>query len=101
MIRVDGTTYTWMGAPTGPGLVSQTAFEYTSTRSTFTMNVGGLVGMNITFLTPLTPNDQKRQSLIFTYMDVVVESLDGIAHEVQLYTDISAGGLLPLEISET
>ncbi|TVY53517.1 Glutaminase A [Lachnellula cervina] len=90
MIRVDGTTYTWMGAPTGPALVTQKSFEYTSTKSVFTMDVGGLVEMNITFLSTLTPDDQKRQSLVFSYLDVGVQSLDGNAHDVQLYTDISA-----------
>lgn len=90
-IRVDGTAYTWMGNPSGPGSVTQTGFEYTSTKSIFTMNVGGKVEMNITFLSPLTPDDQKRQSLVFSYLDVVVQSLDGAAHDVQLYTDISAG----------
>ena len=90
MIRVDGTTYTWMGNP-GPQSVTQTAFEYTSTKSVFTMNVGGRVEMNITFLSPVTPEDMKRQSLIFSYLDVGVQSLDGHSHNVQLYTDISAG----------
>jgi len=90
MIRVDGKTYTWMGAP-GPQSVTQKSFEYTSTRSTFTMDVGGFVEMNITFLSPITPDDQKRQSLVFSYLDVGVQSLDGHFHEVQLYTDISAG----------
>lgn len=91
MIRVDSVTYTWMGAPSGPQTVTQTAFSYTSTRSIFTMNVGGKVEMTITFLSPITPDDQKRQSLIFSYMDVAVKSIDGGAHNVQLYTDISAG----------
>lgn len=94
MIRVDGTTYTWMGAP-GPQAVTQKSFEYTSTSSVFTMDVGGLVEMNITFLSPITPDDQKRQSLVFSYLDVGVQSLDGNAHDVQLYTDISAGNFDP------
>ncbi|TVY85335.1 Glutaminase A [Lachnellula suecica] len=89
MIRVDGTTYTWMGAP-GPQSVTQKSFEYTSTKSIFTMDVGGVVEMNITFLSPITPDDQKRQSLVFSYLDVAVQSLDGHSHDVQLYTDISA-----------
>lgn len=55
------------------------------------MNVGGLVEMNITFLSPLYPDDEKRQSLVFTYLDVVVQPMDGAAHDVQLYADISAG----------
>lgn len=90
MIKVDGTTYTWMGNP-GPENVTQTAFEYTSTKSVFTMDVGGKVEMNITLLSPVTPEDQKRQSLIFSYLDVGVQSLDGASHDVQLYTDITAG----------
>ncbi|RDL33306.1 Glutaminase GtaA [Venustampulla echinocandica] len=89
MIRVDGTTYTWMGAP-GPKPVIQKAFQYTSTSSIFTMDVGGSVEMNITFTSPITPDDMKRQSLLFSYLNVEVTSLDGNPHHVQLYTDISA-----------
>ncbi|OWP04752.1 hypothetical protein B2J93_4034 [Marssonina coronariae] len=89
MIRVDGITYTWMGDP-GPQSVNQTAFEYTSTRSVFTMEVCDKIGMKVTFMSPITPQDQKRQSLIFSYLDVEIESRDGAAHDVQLYTDISA-----------
>lgn len=55
------------------------------------MDVGGLVGMNITFLSPLTPTDMMRQSLPFSYLDVVVSSSDGTAHDVQLYADVTAG----------
>lgn len=94
MIRVDGKTYTWMGAPyPQPTLVTQTAFEYTSTRSTFVMSVAGTVQMNITFLSPITPTDLKRQSLPFSYVNVDVASSDGETHVVELYTDITAGKL--------
>jgi hypothetical protein len=55
------------------------------------MNVGGKVKMVITFLSPVTPNDLKRQSLTLSYLHVAVSSLDGQNHNVQLYTDISAG----------
>lgn len=57
------------------------------------MNVGGKVEMNITFLSPVTPSDLKRQSLVFSYLDVGVHSLDGASHDVQLYADVSAGKL--------
>jgi hypothetical protein len=93
LIRVDGSTYTWMGLP-GSTTVTQTAFEYTSTKSIFTMDVGGKVEMNITFMSPITPNDFKRQSLIFSYLNVEVSSLDGNDHDVQVYADISAGKLV-------
>lgn len=92
LIRVDGTSYTWMGDPAPfPADVNQTSFEYTSTRSTFIMDVAGAVEMNITFLSPLYPTDMMRQSLPFSYLDVIVSSSDGGAHDVQLYADITAG----------
>lgn len=81
-----------MGAPNPlPTLVNQTSFEYTSTSSTFIMDIGGLVALNITFLSPVNPTDLNRQSLTFSYLDVIVSSADGNAHDVQLYTDITAG----------
>ena len=58
------------------------------------MDVAGMVTMNITFLSPVTPTDLMRQSLPFSYLDVVVGSGDGRSHDVQLYTDVSAGMFL-------
>jgi hypothetical protein len=95
LIKVDGTSYTWMGAPLVNGVfppsVTQESFEYTSSRSTFIMNVNGKVSMNVTFVNPTTPNDLRRQSVIGTYLYVAVASLDGATHNVQLYADTSAG----------
>jgi hypothetical protein len=93
MIRVDGRPYVWMGDPSGAPLATQTSFEYTSTKSIFTMNVVGKVGLKVTFLSPVQPHDLKRQSLIFSYLHVEVHSLDGKPHDVQLYSDVSAGKL--------
>lgn len=91
-IRVDGVPYTWMGAPSNfPQVVDQVEFSYTSTRSTFISNVGGKVAMNITFLSPVTPEDLRRQSLTFSYLEVSVHSIDGASHDVALYTDVSGG----------
>ena len=91
LIRVDGVTYTWMGAPVGPPVVTQTGFEYTSTRSVFQQNVNNTVGITVTFLSTVTPDDLMRASLPFSYLEVGVSSLDGQEHDVQLYTDVSAG----------
>lgn len=94
-IRVDNITYIWMGAPAVTNetnyYVSQTAFEYTPSRSTFTMDVAGVVTMTIDFLSPVLPDTILEMSLPYSYMDVKVHSRDGKKHEVQLYTDISAG----------
>ena len=91
MIKVDGKTLVWMGAPKGIEAATQTSYEYTSTRSIFTITADQKVQLKVTFLSPLTPNDFKRQSLIFSYLNVEVSSLDGSDHDVQIYTDISAG----------
>lgn len=54
------------------------------------MDVAGAVTMNITFHSPVFPNDLKRQSLPFSYLEVTVTSSDGNDHDVQLYTDVTA-----------
>lgn len=91
LVRVDNETFTWMGAPRDIATANQKTYEYTSTKSIFTIEVNGKVSLKVTFLSPLTPKDLKRQSLIFSYMNVEVSSLDGAEHDVQIYTDISAG----------
>ncbi|KAH0138901.1 DUF1793-domain-containing protein, partial [Aureobasidium melanogenum] len=91
LVKIDGgAAITWMGAPDGPALATQTNFEYTSTRSVFTFSVDGKVGMNVTFLSPVEPTGLKRQSIPASYMNVEVFSIDGAEHRVQLYSDVSA-----------
>ncbi|KAF7186316.1 Glutaminase A [Pseudocercospora fuligena] len=90
IVRVDNSSYTWMGAPSNSqSYVNQTAFQYTSTKSIFTMQAGP-VQLTVTFLSPVTPNDLLRSSLPYTYCNVDVKSTDGKTHNVQLYSDISA-----------
>ncbi|KAF2212262.1 hypothetical protein CERZMDRAFT_112001 [Cercospora zeae-maydis SCOH1-5] len=90
MIRVDSSTYTWMGSPNNNQVfVNQTAFSYTSTKSIFTLQAGP-VEMVVTFLSNITPDNLLRSSLPQTYMNVDVKSTDGRTHNVQLYSDISA-----------
>lgn len=94
LIRVDGTAYSWMGAMgSSPTLATQTSYEYTATQSIYTQTVDDAVQLTVTFLSPITPDDWKRQSLVFSYMNVSVESIDGNTHDVQIYADISAGKL--------
>ena len=81
-----------MGAPqVDADLANQTAFEYTSSQSIFTIDVDDKVTIKASFISPLTPKDFKRQSLVASYLNVEVSSKDGSDHKVQLYTDISAG----------
>ncbi|KAL7901531.1 hypothetical protein HDV63DRAFT_410931 [Trichoderma sp. SZMC 28014] len=88
-IKVDGKAYNWMGAAPGAGNVDQESLKYTSTRTTFTMNVGGLVQMAAEFLSPVYPDDLRRQSVPFSYLKISVVSLDGRSHSVQIYSDVS------------
>lgn len=77
-----------MGNPVGPARVTQTAFEYTSTRSIFTQRVSG-VELTVTFFSPVTPKNLVVSSIVSSYMSVAIRSIDGKKHRVQLYTDVS------------
>lgn len=105
LIRVDKTTYTWMGNPNPlPEVANQTSFAYTSTRSTFEFDVGDVVSLKIEFVSPITPDDLLRQSAPVSYLSIEVSSKDDQEHDVQIYTDISAGtsfvrSPLPLKMS--
>ncbi|CAG8960693.1 hypothetical protein HYFRA_00013461 [Hymenoscyphus fraxineus] len=93
LIKVDGTVYTWMGAPAVDGNfpqnVVQNSVEYTSQSSIFT-STAGKVNLKVTFTSPVTPTDFQRQSIIGTYLNVEVSSNDGATHNVQIYADTSA-----------
>jgi hypothetical protein len=81
-----------MGNPNPlPQIADQTSFEYTSTRSTFQFDVGGLLSLEVLFLSPISPDDLVRQSAPVSYLSVSVSSKDGKEHDVQIYTDVSAG----------
>lgn len=88
-IKVDGKSYNWMGGAPGAPNVDQVSMDYTSTRSNFNMSVAGKVSMRIEFLSPVYPEDLRRQSIPFSYMNVAVKSLDGASHSVQIYADVS------------
>lgn len=96
-IRVDGKTYNWMGGAPGADNVDQQSLKYTSTRTTFTMNVGGQVQMIAEFFSPVYPDDLRRQSIPFSYLRISTASLDGRSHSVQIYADVSGGKSLRLE----
>lgn len=55
------------------------------------MSVAGKVSMNIEFLSPVFPEDLRRQSIPFSYLNVAVKSLDGGPHSVQVYADVTGG----------
>jgi hypothetical protein len=104
--RIDGVAFMFMGDPsiiltipngnygtptTTQGFeqaLQQTKLEVTPTRSTFTLEGGG-VELVAEFLSPVEPGDTKRQSIPFSYVTLSARSIDGKTHDVQLYADIS------------
>jgi len=93
-VSIDGVAYEFLGdasANIQMQSASQTSVNYTSTRSIFSMNVGPAVTLEIEFLSPVAPTDLKRMSLVSSYMNVKVISKDGKAHQVVVYSDVSAG----------
>ncbi|PIL35873.1 hypothetical protein GSI_01533 [Ganoderma sinense ZZ0214-1] len=87
-IRVNGTTYLWMGKD-GTGLADITNIQITPTRSIFVMQAGPM-NVTITFLSPVEPDDWVKQSIPFSYLSVEAQSLDGNSYPVQVYSDITA-----------
>ncbi|KAL0063805.1 hypothetical protein AAF712_009250 [Marasmius tenuissimus] len=100
-IRVDGDLYEWLGAamsnPTlkftladGKKKDSATVNDViiTPTRTIYIMTAGA-VQFNVTFLSPIEPDDVVLQSFPFGYVFVDVNSSDGAAHQVQVYSDLS------------
>ncbi|GAA5937164.1 uncharacterized protein JCM15063_002828 [Sporobolomyces koalae] len=97
MISIDGKTYEFLGAPIScnkslkdhesTGTAKQTAFEFTATRSIFSFEAAN-VHFNVTFLSPVTPNDEIRTSLPFSYLAVDVDPSALKKHAISIYSDI-------------
>ncbi|KAI0299461.1 hypothetical protein B0F90DRAFT_1818200 [Multifurca ochricompacta] len=72
LVRVDGITYSFLEA-------SLTVLSAEA----------GNMQVNLTFLNPIEPKDWVRQSIPFSYLAFTAKSLDGAAHAVQVYSDVS------------
>jgi hypothetical protein len=109
-VRVDGVTYSFLGDETlvVNGTVNSTNVVVTPTKTMVTGQAGPMQ-VNLTFLIPievrfrssvtpnvlnmryLKPGDWVKQSIPFSYMSFTAKSLDGVAHNVQVYSDVSGG----------
>ncbi len=87
LVSIDGQVYAWAGQP-GATALTQTSLRVTATRSIFTLNAGG-VELTAEWLSPIEPGDLKRESVPFTLLTVSVRAIDGAAHTVRLYADIT------------
>lgn len=107
-MRVDGIAYRFLGDSPGGQVANQTAVKFTATTSTFQYQAGP-VSITADFLSPIEvmttffinpgamfsraaqPTDLVKQSMPFSYLAVSVSSRDNASHNIQIYSDISAG----------
>jgi hypothetical protein len=90
MIRIDGQTYRIMGSvPTNIEPLKQTNLSITPTRTIYELG-NKKIKLTITFTSPLLVNDLDVLSRPVTYISWNIVSIDGQAHDVQLYFDCSA-----------
>ncbi|KAL1665470.1 hypothetical protein GGF50DRAFT_114109 [Schizophyllum commune] len=89
LVKVDGTTYNFLGKVPDVNGTVVTSSRLTPTRTIVTSRVEDILQLNVTYLSPIEPDDLVLQSLPFAYMAVSVSSLDEKPHNVSLYSDVS------------
>ncbi|KLO15795.1 hypothetical protein SCHPADRAFT_243599 [Schizopora paradoxa] len=90
IVVVDDSPFMILGSGKAPNatIANQTAASFTATRTSFTF-ITGPVEVNVTFLSPITPNDLVRQSMPFAYFYMDITSTDGAAHDIRIYSDVN------------
>ena len=90
MVRVDGQTFRLMGAqPEESASLPQTSLLVLPTRTIYTF-ANEKVQVRMIFLTPAIPSDIEVLARPVTYITFGARSLDGKAHNIQLYADAGA-----------
>ncbi|KAH9021481.1 hypothetical protein EDB84DRAFT_1274954 [Lactarius hengduanensis] len=93
LVRVDNKTFSFLGySDLGLIPVNVTSAVVSPTRSMLSAKAGHMQ-INLTFLNPIEPGDWVKQSIPLSYMSLTATSLDGVAHSVQVYSDLGAGWL--------
>jgi hypothetical protein len=90
---IDGEPFLFLGSPAAPGkyafaTMRQISLTTTATKSEFVLQQAG-VELTVTFLSPVSPGDLRRQSQPLSYVSVGARGIDGAAHRVAIYFDIS------------
>ena len=92
LIRVDGTAFRFLGndrSGTQASALKQVDCRITPLRTIVRMEGGG-IALELTFTSPLIPEDTELLGRPVTYVDMTVVSTDGSSHEVELYLDFGA-----------
>jgi hypothetical protein len=93
LATIDGEPFLFMGSPSAPGpypfaTMRQTSLTTTATKSEFVLEQAG-VELTVTFLSPVSPGDLRRQSQPLSYITASARSIDGQTHRLSVYVDIS------------
>ncbi|KAH9006698.1 hypothetical protein EDB83DRAFT_2236684 [Lactarius deliciosus] len=92
LVRVNNETFLFVGDVFEPNrtipLVNLTSGVISPTQTMFIAEAGPMQ-INLTFLNPIEPGDWVKQSIPLSYVSLTAKSLDGAAHAVQVYLDIS------------
>ncbi|KAF5360446.1 hypothetical protein D9756_005173 [Leucocoprinus leucothites] len=87
-VRVDTQAYQWLGM--GYNATKTVMSSITPTKTVVRIEAGP-IQFNVTFFSPIEPNDYVRQSMPFSYMYIDGFSTnDSSPHSVQVYSDITA-----------
>lgn len=94
LLRVNGTVYSIFGAV--PAEISsscarQLSQHYTPSSSNFRFEAAGVL-VELIFTNSITPTDYKRQSIPFSYLEVVLSSISS-GEMVELYFDVNGAWL--------
>src|SRR5712692_4804389 len=89
LVRVDGQVFRWMGrTPQSSPATRQTGLEITATHTTYHFEEQG-IKLDVSFLSPLLPNDLDLMSRQISYVTMTVAATDRASHKVQLLFDAS------------
>jgi hypothetical protein len=90
LARIDGVPYRVLGAgPEDVAAMQQDGLQVLPTRTIATFQAAG-VALTLSFLTPALPEDLDLLARPVTYVDYAFRSLDGDAHDIELYLDAGA-----------
>lgn len=98
LIRIDGRVFRFLGSTTTghewrnarqPSGMRQVEADVRPTQTRYRFEDAG-VALEVTFLTPLLPDDLDLLSRPFSYVHFELSSLDGEAHECELYLEAAA-----------
>ena len=90
MARIDGKVFRFAGEqPGSTPAMTQRSVEVLPTRTIYQFEAGGVL-IKVIFLTPALPDDLDILSRPVTYVTFETQGLDGAAHTVQLYFDLTA-----------